>query len=208
MNTVPVHVDSQPIGRIAILAMQEILGQDAVDLVLELARSKKYHSPISTSNPELKFPFEQIGQIQATLEQAYGSRAGRGLSMRVGRACFKYSLREFGCGLGVTGLSFNLLPLPVRIRVGCEALAGFINQFSDQRVNFEQDKGYIYFRIAPCPHCGDGQIKSPCCGVAVGFLLEALHWVSAGKYFLVEENRGVVCGDSKCTIAIDRTPLS
>jgi ribosomal protein S27AE len=207
MNTVPVHVNSRPTGRIAILAMQEILGQDGVDLVLELARSKKYHSSISASNPDLKFPFERISQIQTTLEQAYGPRAGRGLSMRVGRACLKYSLREFGCGLGITGLSFRLLPLPARIRVGCEALTGFINQFSDQRVSLDQDKGHFYFHIAPCPHCGDGQFKSPRCAVVVGFLQEALYWVSAGKYFLVEEKNCVVCGDPECTIAIDQTPL-
>jgi hypothetical protein len=44
--------------------------------------------------------------------------------------------------------------------------------------------------------------------MAVGVLQEGLYWVSGGKYFLVEEKKCIACGDSTCTIVIERTPMS
>jgi predicted hydrocarbon binding protein len=208
MNSVSSHFNSQRMGRIVMQAMEEILGHKDVDVILDLALPAEYRGQVSSSRQEMKFPFERISHLQTFLEHAYGPQAGRGLSMRIGRACLKYSLREFGSGLGIVDLPFRLLPLPARIRVGCEALTDFINQFFDQQVSLELDKRYIFFHFAHCPHCGDGQFISPLCAMEVGFLQEALNWVSAGKYFLVEEQNCILCGDTKCTIVIDQTPLS
>ena len=195
-------------GRIVLLAMIEILGHDGAEAVLDLAHLPEYIDQNPAANPELKFPLEHIGQIQVALECAYGSRAGRGLSMRVGRACLKYGLREFGSELGMTDITFRLLPLPTRLKVGSEALEGLFNQATGQCVNLEMNEKYIFFHVERCPLCWERQTDSPCCTLAVGFLQEALYWVSGGKYFLVEEKNCIACGDTKCTIVIDQTPMS
>ena len=126
----------------------------------------------------------------------------------MGRACLKYGLREFGSDLGFTDLTFRLLPLPTRLKVGSEALAKMFNQLSDQRIHFELEKKYIYWHIEQCPLCWEGQAEGPYCALAIGFLQEALYWVSGGKYFLVEEKKCIAFGDSECTIVIDQTPIS
>ena len=91
---------------------------------------------------------------------------------------------------------------------GCEALAKMFNQLSDQRIHFELEKKYIYWHIEQCPLCWEGQAEGPYCALAIGFLQEALYWVSGGKYFLVEEKKCIAFGDSECTIVIDQTPIS
>jgi len=98
--------------------------------------------------------------------------------------------------------------LPSRIKVGSETLAGLFNHFTDQRVRLEVDEEHIYWHIERCPLCWERQADSPCCTLAVGLLQEALYWVSGGKYFPIEENTCIACGDSACTIVIDLTPLS
>jgi predicted hydrocarbon binding protein len=55
--------------------------------------------------------------------------------------------------------------------------------------------------------CWGRRAEAPCCHLAVGLLQEALFWVSGGKYFEVEEKKCVACGDSACTIVLDRTPM-
>ena len=145
--------------------------------------------------------------MQVGLESAYGPRAGRGLAVRVGRACFKYGLREFGPELGLTDLAFRLLPLQAKLKNGSEAFAALFNNFTDQRVRLDRDEKYIYWHIERCPLCWERQAKAPCCHLAVGLLQEALFWVSGGKYFEVEEKKCIACGDSACTILIDRTPI-
>jgi predicted hydrocarbon binding protein len=208
MTSVPIHIIPNRIGRIVMLASEEILGQREIEAILDHPCFIEFRNQSSVSNAELKFPFTCIGQLQTTLENTYGSLAGRGLSQRVGRACLKYGLREYGSDLGLTNLPFRLLPLPSRIKVGAEALMGFFNEVSDQSVSLDVDERYIYLHIEACPLSWIKQPENPCCSLLVGFLQESLYWVSGGKYFQVEEKNCIASGDSKCTIVIDKTPMS
>lgn len=207
MNSAPIHFYPNRMGRIVLLAMEEILGHSGVIVVLNLAHLPDYIDQRPASNQGLKFLFEHVNRLQTGLEITYGPRAGRGLSLRVGRACWKYGLREFGPELGMTDLGFRMLPLPNRLRVGSEALTGLFNQITDQRIRLEVDEKHIYWHIERCPLCREMQADGPCCTLAVGLLQEALYWVSGGKHFLVEEKKCIACGDSTCTIVIDRTPM-
>jgi predicted hydrocarbon binding protein len=194
-------------GRVVILAMEEILGHSGVNAVLNLANLPLYINDYPPYNQDLKFPFKHISRLQTGLESAYGPRAGRGLAMRVGRACLKYGLREFGPELGLTDLAFRLLPLQAKLKTGSEAFAALFNNFTDQRVRLERDEKYIYWHIERCPLCWERQTDGPCCHLAVGLLQEALYWVSGGKYFEVEEKKCIAWGDNACTIVIDRAPM-
>jgi predicted hydrocarbon binding protein len=201
-------------GRILLLAMEEILGRSGVNSVLNLADLQTYISNYPPFNQDLGFSFEDISHLQSGLEGAYGPRTGRGLALRVGRATFKYGLREFGPELGLTDLAFRLLPLPAKLRKGTEAFAGLFNKFTDQRVRLKRDEKFIYWYIDRCPLCWDRHSKvgasvsnGPCCHLAVGLLQEALYWLSAGRYFEVEEEKCIACGDSACKIVINQTPM-
>ncbi len=203
-------------GRIILLAMEEILGHSGLNAVLHLSHLADYINNYPPHNQDMRFPFEHVSELQVGLEAAYGPRAGRGLALRVGRACFKYGLREFGPELGLTDLAFRLLPIPSKLTAGSEAFAALFNNFTDQRVRLERDERYIYWNIERCPLCWGRQVASTelsqangsCCHLAVGLLQEALYWVSGGKYFQVEEKSCIACGDPACTIVIDQQPMS
>jgi hypothetical protein len=207
MNSAPVYFFPNRMGRIVLLAMEEILGHEEANAVINLSDLTNYIDRYPAYNQDLKFPFEHISRLQTVLERTYGPRAGRGLSLRVGRACLKYGLRGFGSELGLTNLDFRLLPLPTRIKVGCEALAGLFNQYTGQRIRLEVDQKHIIWNIERCPLCWERQADDPCCTLAVGLLQEALYWVSGEKTFLVEEKKCIACGDLTCTMVIDRTPI-
>ena len=208
MKSSPILNYPNRMWRIILLAMEEILGRKGVNAVLHLEHLPDDIDQTPPSNQDLKFIFELAGRIQTALECAYGTRAGRGLSIRVGRACVKYGLREFGSELGITDLSFRLLPLQTRLKVVSEALAKLFNQFPDLSVHLELDNKYIYCHIERSPQCWERQAEGPYYALAVGFLQEALYWVSGGKYFLVEEKKRITFGESECTIVIDQTPMS
>jgi predicted hydrocarbon binding protein len=195
-------------GRVIFLAMEEILGHKGVTAILKLVNLPEYINNYPPNNQELLFPFEHISLLQSGLDGAYGPRAGRGLSVRVGRACLKYGLREFGTELGLTDLSFRLLPLQAKLKNGSETFAALFNNSTDQRVRLEWNEKYIYWHIERCPLCWERQTEVPCCHLAVGLLQEALFWVSGGKYFEVEEKNCIACGDIACTIVINQAPSS
>ena len=208
MISEPVYFYPNRIGRVVSLAMEEILGQKELNTISYLA-----HFPIQIDgqpdhSEDLKFSIRDISRLQTALESAYGPRAGRGLTQRVGRACLKYGLREYGSELGITDLAFRLLPLPNRLEVGSEALVRLFNQFTDHTVRLEVDKKHITWHIERCPLCWERLADDPCCVLAVGFLQEAYFWVSGGRYFFVEEKKCIARGDSTCRMVIDKTPMS
>ena len=193
--------------RILLLAMEEILGYSGVTKVLDLARLTEYIDQSPAYKHDLKFPSEHIGRLQVALENAFGPRAGRGLSIRVGRACLKYGMREFGPELGMTDLTFRLLPLQTRLKVGMEAIARIFNKLSDQSVRIEADGKHIYWHIEHCPLCRGRRAESVSCTLAAGILQEALYLVSGGKSFQVEGKNCNTCEGGPCTIMIDPTPI-
>jgi predicted hydrocarbon binding protein len=195
------------LGRIIYQAMEEILGYAGVDSILQHASPPEFtdRDPANTQDPI--FPFERVRVFQSALEGRYGKKAGHGLSQRVGRACVKYGLREFGSEMGLTDLSFRLLPLPARLKVGSDALARLLNQITDQIIHLEFNERYITWQIERCPICFGRRSEEPCCALMVGLIQEGLYWVSGGKNFRVEEKKCVACGDSTCTIEVDQIPF-
>jgi hypothetical protein len=204
----PTYFYPNVMGRILLLAMEEILGRSDVEAVLNRASLPHYIRQYPSNDSQPNIPFGDISRIQSALEEEYGPRAGRGLALRTGRACFKYGLREFGTGLGLTDLAFRLLPLSAKLKTGSNALAGLFSRYGGQRVRVEFTDKNIFWRVERCSLCWQRQASEPVCYLTVGLLQEALYWVSGGKTFHVTETQCLACGDASCTIVIDRNPLA
>jgi predicted hydrocarbon binding protein len=194
-------------GRIILLAMEEVMGRNGVNAILNLARLRTLVNSYPPNNFDRQFSFEEVGAIQQALEDMYGPRGARGLSLRAGRACFKYAIKEFGPVLGIADLAFRLLPLGMKVKVGIEVFAETFNKFSDQIVRLGEDDEHYIWIIDRCPVCWKRRADEPCCHLAVGILQESLYWVSSGKSFHVEEVECIAKGDVTCTIIINKRPL-
>jgi len=197
----------QKMGRVILLGMQEVMGVTVVGGVLRLNSLEYLIQEIPASANPQDFSFETISLMQGALELAYGPRGGRGLALRSGRAAFKYGLREYGSLLGLTETAFRILPLPRKLQNGAKKFAGLFNQHTDQIVRVEEAEDKILWHIDRCPLCWGRRENEPICHLAVGLLQEALHWVSGGKVFNVEETACVALGDQSCTISIGTTAL-
>jgi predicted hydrocarbon binding protein len=195
-------------GRIILMALEEVIGRDGLRTILDLVSLPAYTEEYPAASSEKNFPFKTITRLQESLEQVYGPQAGRGTALRVGRACFQYGLRDYASLLGITGMDFRLLPLSTKIHTGARSFAELFNTETDQRVRLEEKDGKLYWIIERCPLCWERQADTPVCHLAVGLLQEALYWLSGGKIFHVEEIACLARGDPACTILIDQTPFS
>ena len=182
-------------GKIILLGMQEVMGIAGVDALGGLAPLESFIQNSPEVNPTQAFSFETMSLLQSTLEQAYGPRGGRGLALRVGRAAFKYGLKEYGSMLGLTEMAFRLLPLPTKLHTGAKAFADLFNKHTDQKVRIEEKDNKIFWHIDQCPLCWERKAEEPICHLAVGLLQESLYWVSGGKVFNVEEIACIAHGD-------------
>lgn len=203
----PTYYYPNKIGRIILLAMEEIMGRNGVNAVLNLSKMRHLIGNYPPNNLDRQFSFNDVSAIQKALDEMYGPRGGRGLALRAGRACFKYGLKEFGPVLGIADLTFRLLPLTMKLKVGSEVFANTFNKYSDQVVRLSEDDDKILWHIDRCPICWGRTSEAPCCHLAVGIIQEALYWVSGGKTFSVQEIECVATGGEACTILIDKKPL-
>jgi len=194
-------------GRIILLAMEEVMGRNGVSAVLGLAKLRHLVNNYPPNDFDRQFSFDELGAIQQALDEMYGPRDGQGLGLRVGRMCFKFGIEEFGPVLGIADLAFRLLPLGMKLRVGFEVFAETFNTFTDQVVRLGEDETRFLWAIERCPVCWGRRTDQPCCHLAVGILQESLYWVSGGKSFQVEEVTCIAQGDPTYTITIDKQPL-
>ncbi len=202
----PVYHYPNKMGRILLLAMEEVMGRNGVNAILNLAQLRQLVNNYPPNNFDREVAFEEVGGLQQALEDMYGPRGARGLALRAGRACFKYGLREFGPVLGISDLAFRQLPLGVKMKLGLDVFAETFNKFSDQVVRLGEDERNFIWIIERCPVCWKRHTQQPCCHLAVGILQEAAYWVSNGKNFEIEETQCIAMGNSVCSFNISKHP--
>ena len=194
-------------GRIILLSMEEVMGRNGVHAILKLASLSSLLDNYPADTNELAFSFSTVSTLTEMLEQVYGPHGGRGLAMRIGRACFNNGIRQYGTQIGITEMAFRLLPLPAKVSAGARAFAELFNAFTDQKVRVVEEGNKLLWHIERCPLCWERHTHEPVCHLAVGLLQEALYWLSGGKVFNVEEKTCIAAGDEACTIEIDQSPI-
>jgi len=203
----PKYFFPNKMGRIVLLAMEEVMGRNGVNAVLNMARLQHRIGNYPPNNFAKEFSFDEIGRLLQALDEMYGPRGGRGLARRAGQACFKFGVKDFGPMLGIADLTFRILPLGMKLKVGFEVLAQTFNKFTDNLVRLGEDEQYFHWILERCGACWGRHTDSPCCHMAVGILEEGVYWVSGGKNFYVEEVSCIAAGDPTCTILIGKRPL-
>ena len=192
-------------GLIIIKALEEVMGRNGLNAILNLAGLGHYINNYPPDNLEKGFDFAELSAISIALEEMYGPRGGRGLALRAGRATFADSLRNFGALAGVGDLAFKVLPLQAKLRIGLPAMAKIFSQVSDQLSTVEETENEFIYTIHKCPVCwGRHDEDKPVCFIATGLLQEGLKWVSGGNEFRVNESKCHAMGDDVCEFVIQK----
>ena len=195
------------ITRIFLLAMEEIMGKNGLNAVLNMAKQSYLIDNYPPDNLEKEFDFASFTALNAALEEMYGPRGGRGLALRGGRASFARGLQGFGAMAGVGDLAFKVLPLGAKLKMGLPAMAGIFTQVSDQISRVEEKDDHFDYFIDRCPICWGRKTDKPVCHVATGVLQEGLRWVSGGKEFRVDEVACIATGDKSCVFPVYKEPI-
>ena len=196
-------------GLIIIKSLEEVMGKNGLNAILNLAGLNNYVENYPPDNLEKGFDFSELSAIGTGLEEMYGPRGGHGLALRAGRATFSDALKNFGALAGVADLAFVVLPLPAKLRIGLPSMAKIFSQLSDQHSTVEEKDNEFIYVIHKCPCCwGRHEAGKPVCFIATGLLQEGLKWISGGNEFRVNESKCVAVGDDVCEFVIQKEPIS
>ena len=197
-------------ARITIEAMEEVMGENGLKAILNLAGLQHLIGNYPLDNLEKEFDFADYTALNMALEDMYGPRGGRGLALRAGRATFAQGLRAFGALAGVGDLAFKVLPLNAKLKIGVPAMANIFSQFSDQISNvYEEGNDRIIYTLERCPMCWDRKSDDRAvCFVGQGLLQEGLRWVSGGHEFKVDMDTCIAKGDEMGKYIIYKETIS
>jgi hypothetical protein len=209
MDTIPPsgYYYTNKIVRIFLQAMEEIMGKNGLNAVLNMAKQPNLIDNYPPDDLGKEFDFAQFSALNGALEEMYGPRGGRGLALRGGRAAFAQGLQGFGALAGVGDLAFKVLPLGAKLKMGLPAMAGIFTQVSDQISRVEEKDDHFDYFIDRCPVCWGRKSDKPMCHVATGVLQEGLRWVSGGKEFRVDEVACISTGDPACVFHVYKEPI-
>ncbi len=196
------------IARIAILALDEVMGRNGLNAILNLASLPNLIDNLPPDNLERKFDFADFSAINGALEEMFGPRGGRSLAQRAGRATFNDALRNFGALAGAGDLAFRILPLPIKLRIGLPAMAKIFTTTSDQHSTVQETDTDFIYTIHRCPVCWGRHTDKPACFIATGLLQASLVWVSGGKEFRVSQTAAKSCGHENCQFIINKEPIA
>jgi predicted hydrocarbon binding protein len=196
------------ISRLALSALEEVMGKNGLNAILNLANLSHLIDNFPADNLERQFDFADFSSINGALEEMYGPRGGRGLAQRAGRAVFNEGLRNFGALAGAGDLAFKVLPLAVKLKIGLPAMAKIFTTTSDQLSTVEEKEDHFLYTIHRCPVCWGRKTEKACCHIAAGVIQAGLHWVSGGKEFRVYETNCVATGAATCDFIIYKEPIA
>jgi predicted hydrocarbon binding protein len=195
------------IARYFFLAMEDVMGQAGLNMVLSLGKQDDYIGQYPPDNLAGQFDFASMAAIQQALEDVYGSRGGRGMALRIGRACFSQGMKSFGALAGMSDPAFRALPREERCRMGLQALAAVFNKFTDQHSELEEDDKTYRFVVEVSPMAWGRHTDKPVCHALAGILQECLRWASNGHEYIVYETACHAVGDDHCVFTINKTPI-
>lgn len=196
------------IARIALKAIEDVMGKNGLNAILNLAGLTNLIDNPPPDNLERQFDFASFSGINGALEEMYGPRGGRGLALRGGRATFTEGLRNFGALAGAGDLAFKVLPLSAKLHIGLPAMAKIFTTTSDQLSTVEEHGDHFIYTIHRCPVCWGRHVDRPACFMATGLLQAGLKWVSGGHEFTVVQSTCHAAGDAACNFHITKEPIA
>lgn len=195
------------LGRIYLLSLEDVMGRNGINAVLNLAKLRHLISNYPPDNLDLGWSFEEMAALNQAIDDLHGQRGGKSLALRAGRAAFYYFVNDFSGILGISDLTFRLLPSKRKVTTALHAIADTFNKTSDQVVEVAEDADHAYFVVERCPVCWGRTSQAPICHAIGGLLQEGLHWATGGKNFRVEETACLALGHTSCTYTVDIRPL-
>ncbi len=195
------------ISRIILLAIRDVVDENAWDAVLATARLTDLAEVLPPADFEAGLSFEEVGRLSEAVESIHGIREGRRLMRQAGQASFQYWIAGFERSIGFADFALRLLPMGFRVRLGLEVMAEIFNRYSGQHVTLDSDEENFFFVLDRCGFCWRPQTTTPACSFIVGLLDEVLFWFSQGTRLQVEETSCIACGDAACTMSVGKVPL-
>jgi len=190
--------------RTLFLAIEQVMGQNGIKAVLNFGGLKRFIANYPPNNLSEDVNYADYGEAQQAVEDFYGPRGARAFMLRIGRATFRYALEEQPAILGLAGLALKLLPPETRMKLILRRMAQGAGQTLNMPVEVEEQPDNFVYVVKDCPcRFRKRNLKTACCYVSVGGLMEAMRWATGAEH-MVTEFACINIGDDACRYRVEK----
>ncbi|NMB55240.1 MAG: 4-vinyl reductase [Leptolinea sp.] len=195
------------LARITLIALENVVGTNGVNALLNLANKREYIGNFPPDNMEAEFDFADLSCIIGSLDDMYGARGSRALALRAGIATFDVALKNIGEAVDVNDEGFIALPDVEKIRVGLSLVGITFSQSTKNIPAIREEGDNFIYSVAYCPICWGRKTEEPSCHILTGLLKGALKWVTHGSDYNVSQVTAHSCGAETCDFVVPKTPI-
>jgi hypothetical protein len=193
------------IARIFIVSMEDILGKNGLNTVLNLAGQSAYIGNYPPNNAERNFDFASFSSISGTVENVYGTNAARMMAARAGVAVFDQVVKDLGAPVEVQDPGYKDKPLAEKISTGLMFVRRMFSNTQNEPFKVLDNGNYLY-PVYKCPICWGRTTKEPSCFLIGSILQASVRWTTGGVELPVTQIKAHSCGDPSCDYVIPVIP--
>jgi predicted hydrocarbon binding protein len=203
LSNEPLRRQANAALRTLFMAIEQVMGPEGIRAVQNSGELKRFGGRYPPDNLEKRASHIAYAEAQQAIEDIYGQRGARGWMLRIGRATFRFALEEQSPSLA---LALKVLPEERRLKLMLNRVARGAAELLDTPAHVEETAAHFIYVVEDCP-CRFRQrtLKTPCCYVTVGGLMEAMRWAT-GLAHDVTEYTCINCGDDACRYRVEKRP--
>ncbi len=191
--------------RILFEAIEEIMGKHGTNAVLNAGGLSQYIDNYPPKTLDMEAAFAEYGAAQQAVEDFYGPRGARAILLKIGRATFRFGLKDQPAILGLVGVALKALPEKTRMKLILERMAKAATERVNMPSHIVEEDDAFYFIQDESPSRWRPPHEKPCCFVSVGAMMEAMAWTT-GKIYKAEEVACISNGASNCVFRVSKQP--
>ena len=189
-------------------ATESVLGKYGLETLFNITQLNHWAQQSPNNTLAKEFPFADLAAMNNGLSELYGSRGGQGMATRIGQMIFTQGFSQFGVLRSFNDPMFQSLPRDHQAELGLRALAAIFSHFSDQYSVVESSEKSFKVKINHSPFATTCEENKPKCYPLVGLIQTCLQQATDGYVYNARETQCCACGDERCVIHIDKTPLT
>lgn len=198
----------------ALMAAEEVVGKHGLTVVLREAGLDHLigNPPPNQLKISRGLTFGDYAALSAGLLAFFG-RAGKSMTLRIGRQTARYAVEYQGALFGTAALlAQKVLPIATQVKMGLNATQLGFRKLSqsvgqEQRLRVEDRGDHFAYIAEDCPCCAGKRADEPICLIQTGGLQEGLQW-QIGKEFEIVEAECRAMGAPACVWHVGKTPKS
>ena len=173
--------------RIWLETIQNVIGQNGLNAVLNHGNLKKYVDNFPPADYEMLIAAEEICSLFSSLHKIFGQKGSHSLLLRIGRERARIGIEKYNKGMmKALMLAARLVPETIKMRLSLEKLIEEQNRVIPDSMELHEEEEFFLLIYRESFESEKIMSEAPVCGATLGSLQYGMEWIT-GHPHKVEE---------------------